>query len=263
MDLGLSGKTVIITGGSSNIGRGILLAFARQGSNIVNADIDESQGRKVVEHANALGASAVYVKADVTVWDSANSMVEAALQRFGKIDVLVNNVGMARHQGPFAEKPREECELEVRLNFWSVLNCTRAVCDHMIERNYGKIVNIGSGAGLVGAANAAIYSASKAAVIALSKALSKELGRYGININVVCPGWIVPQSLDDVGEMSFWSRGRDAYPDDVLRKIVKATPIGRLGNAQDIGHISVFLASDCASYITGQSISVDGGLTMS
>jgi len=261
IDLGLTGKTVIVTGGGSNIGRGIVLAFAREGSNIVNAEIDEKQGQKTIDDANALGGQAILVKTDVTDWDSVQAMVKKTLERFDKIDVLVNNVGMAR-QRPFVEKPREECEKEISLNYWSVINCTRAVVDHMIERKYGKIVNISSGAGRVGVANTAIYSGTKGAVISLSKALARELGRYGININVVCPGWVVPESSEDVGEGSFWRQGLDSYTPEVLRRIAKASPLGQLGSAQDIANMVVFLASDCASYITGQTISVDGGLTM-
>ena len=261
IDLGLTGKTVIVTGGGSNIGRGIVLTFAREGSNIVNAEMDEKQGQKTVDDANALGGQAILVKTDVTDWNSVQAMVKKTWERFGKIDVLVNNVGMAR-QRPFVEKTRKECEKEISLNYWSVINCTRAVIDYMIERRYGKIINISSGAGRVGVENTAIYSATKGAVISFSKALARELGRYGININAVCPGWVVPESSQDVGEGSFWRQGLDFYTPEVLRKIAKASPLGRLGSAQDIANTVVFLASDCASYITGQTISVDGGVTM-
>lgn len=261
IDLGLKGKTVIVTGGGSNIGRGIVLAFAREGANIVNAEIDEKQGQKTVDDANAFSGQAILVKTDVTDWDSVQAMVKQTLERFGKIDVLVNNVGMAR-QRPFVEKSREECEKEISLNYWSVINCTRAVVDYMIERRYGKIINISSGAGRVGVANTSIYSATKGAVISFSKALARELGRYGININAVCPGWVVPESSQDVGEGSFWRQGLDSYTPEVLRRIAKASPLGRLGSAQDIANTVVFLASDCTSYITGQTISVDGGVTM-
>ncbi len=261
IDLGLTGKTVIVTGGGSNIGRGIVLTFAREGSNIVNAEMDEKQGQKTVDDANALGGQAILVKTDVTDWNSVQAMVKKTWERFGKIDVLVNNVGMAR-QRPFVEKTRKECEKEISLNYWSVINCTKAVIDYMIERRYGKIINISSGAGRVGVENTAIYSATKGAVISFSKALARELGRYGININAVCPGWVVPESSQDVGEGSFWRQGLDFYTPEVLRKIAKASPLGRLGSAQDIANTVVFLASDCASYITGQTISVDGGVTM-
>lgn len=191
MDLGLAGKTVIVTGGGSNIGRGIVLAFASEGSNIVNAEIDEEQGRKAVDEANRLGGQAKLVPTDVTDWDSVQAMVKETLDRFGQIDVLVNNAGGTPHVGLFVEKPREEWEKEINVNYWSVINCVRAVADHMIERKHGRIVNISSVSGQSGFAsyNAAVYGGVKGGVIALSRALAWELGRHGINVNVVCPGW--------------------------------------------------------------------------
>ncbi len=269
MDLGLAGKTVIVTGGGSNIGRGIVLAFAREGSNIVNAEVDEKQGQRVVDEANALGSQAILVKTDVTDWDSVQVMVNKALERFGRIDVLVNNVGRTWRR-LFIDKPREESEREININYWSVINCIKAVADHMIERKYGKIVSIGSAASQSGIAgrDTAVYAGTKGAVISLSKALAWELGRYGININVVCPGWIVPESSEEVGVGSWWSEwGFDAYStsprsSETLQRATRYWPIRRLGSPEDIANTVVFLASDCASYLTGQTISVSGGLTM-
>ena len=264
MDLGLEGKTVIVTGGGSNIGRGIVLAFAMEGSNIVNAEIDEKQGQKTVDEANTLGGQTMLIKTDVTNWDSVEAMVKKTLDSFGKIDVLVNNVGGARPQ-LFVEKPREEWEREISLNYWSVINCIRAVVDHMIERQYGKIVNISSVSGQTGLAGRtlAVYGGTKGAVISLSKALAWELGRYGININVVCPGWTLPESPEHAGERSSWREfGLDFHTPEKLQGDMKYRPIRRLGNPQDIANTVVFLASDCASYLTGQTVSASGGLTM-
>jgi len=264
MDLGLAGKTVIVTGGGSNIGRGIVLAFAREGSNVVNAELDELQGQKVVDEANNLGGQAILVKTDVTDWDSVQAMVKKTLGRFGKIDVLVNNVG-GTHARLFTEKPREETQWEIDLNYWSVINCIKAVVDHMIERKYGKIVNISSVSGQLGLAgyNVSVYGGVKGAVISLSKALAWELGRYGINVNVVCPGWIVPESPEDMGQGSFWKQwGYDFYTPEVLQKAMKYWPIRRLGRPEDVADTVLFLASERASFLTGQTISVSGGLSM-
>lgn len=262
MDLGLAGKTVIVTGGGSNIGRGIVLAFAGEGSNIVNADLDEKQGRKTVDDANALGGRAVFIKADVTDYASVQAMVDKTLDAFGEIDVLVNNVGWA-NESPFTGKPRGDIEKEISLNYWSVINCTRAVAGCMIEKEYGKIVNISSDAGRVGVPKGVTYSATKGAVIAYSKAIARELGRHGINVNVVCPGWVVPENPDDAGEGSFWhQRALDSYPPEVLQKQISGCVIRRLGRPQDIANMVVLLASDVTSYVTGQTVSVDGGLTM-
>ena len=269
MKLGLTGRTVVVTGGGSNIGRGIVLAFAEEGANIVNAELDAEQGQRAVDEANALGGQATLIQTDVTDWDSVQAMVKGTIQRFGQIDVLVNNVGRTWPR-PFVSKPREETEKEINLNYWSVINCTKAVAGHMIEREYGIIVNIASVSGQWGFAayNEAVYGGTKAAVIGLSRALAWELARYGINVNVVCPGWIVPDNPDDVGNGSWWTEwGFDAYTTDprsseVLQKGMRYWPIRRMGRPQDIADTVLFLASDRASFLTGQSISVSGGLTM-
>ena len=265
MDLGLAGKTVIVTGGGSNIGRGIVLGFAREGSKIVNAEIDEEQGQKVVDEANSLGGETVLIRTDVTDWDSVQAMVKQTLERFGQIDVLVNNAGGTPRNRPFVDKPREEWEKEIKLNYWSVINCVRAVVDHMIERKFGKIVNIASGSGQsgFGAINLAVYGGAKGGVIALSRALAWELGRFGINVNVVSPGWIVPHSPDHVGQGSFWKQwGYDVYTPDMLERAKKNWPIQRLGRPEDIADSVLFFASDRASFLTGQTMSVSGGFAM-
>ncbi len=265
MDLGLKGKTVIVTGGGSNIGRGIVLAFAREGCRIANVERDEEQGQKVVAEANGLGGEAVLIKADVTDWDSVQAMVKQTLERFGQIDVLVNNAGGISSMRPFVEKPREEWDREIKLNFWGVINCIRAVLDHMIERKGGKIVNVASGSGQigVGAVDCAVYGGTKGGVIALSRALAWELGRYGINVNVVSPGWIVPDSSDHVGQGSFWKQwGYDFFTPDKLKRAMKGWPVQRLGRPEDIADSALFLASDRASFLTGQTISVSGGAAM-
>ena len=262
MDLDLARKTVIVTGGTSNIGRGIVLGFAREGSKIVNASRDEVQGQKVVEEANSLGGEAIHIKTDVTDWDSVQAMVKQTLDRFGQIDVLVNNAGGHQRMAPFIQKTREEWDWVIKLNYWGVINCTRAVLDHMIERKSGKIVNIASGSGQLGSAaiDCAVYGGTKGGVIALSKALAWELGRYGITVNVASPGWIVPHSPDHTGEGSFWKQwGYEYFTPDKLEKWRKTFPIQRLGRPEDMADTVLFLASERASYLTGQTISVSGG----
>jgi 2-hydroxycyclohexanecarboxyl-CoA dehydrogenase len=262
MDLNLAGKVVIVTGGGSNIGRGIVLSFAKEGPNVVIADIDEVQAQKVAKEANDLGGKAIVIKTDVTDVDSVTAMVKKTLEQFGKIDVLVNNVGWGMDR-LFIEKPRTEWEKEVNINFWGVINCTRAVLDHMIERKYGKIISISSDAGRMGEYREAVYAGCKGGVIAMSKALARELGRYGINVNVVCPGMTLPESPEHAGELSMWKSPMAQFlTPEVQEKAAKAYPLRRLGKPQDVANVVVFLASDVASFITGQTISVSGGYTM-
>ncbi len=267
MELGLKGKTVIVTGGGSNIGRAIFLAFANEGVNLVNAEIDEKQGQKSIDAANALGkgGKAILVKTDVTNPESVEAMIKKALDEYGQIDILANVVGWTFDR-LFIEKPREEWEKEIKLNLWSVINCTRAVVDHMIERKSGKIVSMGSDAGRIGEFREAVYGACKGGVIALSKALARELGRYNINVNVVCPGMTIPESADEAGELSMFGPsgfGHAIFEHPEMKdQLAKAYPLRRLCKAQDVANAVVFLASDAASFITGQTLSVSGGYTM-
>ena len=263
MDLGLTGKTVVVTGGGSNIGRAISLAFAREGSNVVIAELDEFQGKKVADQANATrgGGRCIVVKTDVTKLDKVEAMVKKTLEEFGKIDVLVNNVGWDKPQ-LFTETDPAFWDKVIALNYRSDLNCIKAVLPHMIERKGGSIVSIGSDAGRVGEFREAVYSGCKAGVIALSKAIAREVGRYGIRLNVVCPGVTVP-SPEEMGEESMW-KGDIAkmFTPETQEKIAKSYPLRRLGKGQDIANAVVFLASDAASFITGQTLSVSGGYSM-
>lgn len=262
--LALEGKTAIVTGGGSNIGRGIVLAFAGQGTNVVIAELDEVQGSKVAREAAAPGKGRVEaMKTDVTDWNSVKQMVKNTLDMFGQIDILVNVVGWVKDD-LFVRKTREDWEKEIARNFWSDINCIRAVLDHMIERKYGKIISISSDAARVGQVREAVYSGCKGAVISMSKSLARELGRYGINVNVVCPGVVVPASRDVTTSESMWTDEMMKIfgTPEALEKIAKGIPLGRLGTPEDIANAVLFLASDRASFITGQTISVDGGYTM-
>ena len=264
MDLGLAGKTAIVTGGAANIGRAISLAFTREGANVVIVELDESQGKKVAAEANAMkaGGRCIVVKTDVTKLAEVEGMFKKALNEFGKVDVLVNNVGWDILQ-LFTETNPEFWDKVVALNYRSNLNCIKTVLRHMIERKSGSIVSIGSDAGRVGEFREAVYSGCKAGVIALSKAIAREVGRYGIRLNVVCPGTTVP-SPEEIGEGSMWKKGgvADIFTPEMQEKIAKNYPLRRLGKGQDIANAVAFLASDAASFITGQTLSVSGGYSM-
>jgi 2-hydroxycyclohexanecarboxyl-CoA dehydrogenase len=264
MELNLKGKSVIVTGGGSNIGRAIALAFAREGTHVTIAEIDAAQGEKTAVEARKSGAaSAVVVPTDVTKWDSVQSMVREVEGRAGRVDVLVNNVGWTLDR-LFLEKERAEWEKEVQLNLWGMINCTRAVLDGMVSRKAGAIVSMGSDAGRMGEFREAVYGACKAGVMALTKSVAREVGRHGIRLNVVCPGMTMPASEEEFGGLSMWAAevNRAWGTPEVQARIAKAYPLRRIGKPEDVASAVVFLASDAASFITGQTLSVSGGYTM-
>jgi 2-hydroxycyclohexanecarboxyl-CoA dehydrogenase len=259
MDLGLSGKVVIVTGGASNLGRAITLGFAHEGARVVIADVDEGQSKKVEKEAPS--GTIVARRTDVTDWDSVTATVDFVKTSMGTIDVLVNCAGWTIDR-LFMEKPRSEWEREIAIDMWGFINCTRAVLDVMVEKRYGHIVSIGSDAGRMGEWREAVYSGTKAGVIAMSKAIAREVGRYGITLNVVCPG-LTPGSPDTSGSESMWSGDQAAkFTPEVLEKAAKAYPLRRIGTPEDVVPAVLLLASDRASYITGQTLSVSGGYTM-
>jgi len=264
MNLDLAGKSVIVTGGGSNIGRAICLAFAREGSHVAIADVDEAQARKTAAEAERLGAkAAVAIRTDVTKWESVQAMVKDVETRFGGVDVLVNNVGWTLDR-LFVEKAREEWEKEIQLNLWGMINCTRAVLDGMIARQAGAIVSMGSDAGRMGEFREGVYGACKAGVIALSKSLAREVGRYGIRLNVVCPGMTMPESEEEIGGLSMWAAevNKQWQTPEMKARIAKAYPLRRVARPDDITGAVLFLASAAAGFITGQTLSVSGGYTM-
>lgn len=263
MDLGLAGKVVIVTGGGANIGRAISLAFAREGARVVVADWDEPQARKLEPEFQAIGNEFLIRKTDVTDYAEVQALVREATERFGPIDVLVNNVGWNRDE-LFINQSPDLWDRIIAINYRAPLNCTRAVLDQMIERRSGAIISLGSDAGRMGEYLEAVYGGCKGGVIAFSKAIAREVGRHGIRVNTVCPAMTVPESTDQIGERSLWAGGGlEAVSGDRQQKIIRSYPLRKLGRPQDVANMIVFLASnDCAGHITGQTISVNGGYTM-
>ena len=262
MELNLAGKAVVVTGGANNIGRGIALAFAAEKARVLIADIDEERADRVASEAG--GAEVAVQRTDVSSWESAQSMAARAVELFGRIDVLVNCAGGTIDR-LFLEKPREEWEREVAIDFWGFINCSRAVLDPMVEQRSGAVVSLSSDAGRMGEWRETVYSGTKAGIIAMSKSLAREMGSKGIRFNVVCPGF-TPGKRDaggDFGEGSMWSgKQGEQFPEELLEKIAKSYPLRRLGTPEDIAPAVLFLASEAASYITGQTLSVSGGYTM-
>jgi NAD(P)-dependent dehydrogenase (short-subunit alcohol dehydrogenase family) len=276
MELGLAGKTVIVTGGSGGIGRGLLLEFAREGCNVVNASRDMEIGAEIANDAKAQGlkGAILNVKTDVTDRKSVDALVAETHKAFGPVDVLVNNAGGVAAQSPFTELTEETRRWEHALNCDGVINCTQAVADDMLSRAKGSVINIGSNSSLLGEAAQQIvhYGAVKGFVNSFTKALAFEWGPKGVRVNNIAPGWIVPYKNDDVGPGSFWNRlvvdnrGKPEQMQEAMEQghlqNMSNLPIRRLGRPEDIAYLTLFLASDVSSYITGQLISVSGGVYM-
>ncbi|MGD9880821.1 MAG: SDR family NAD(P)-dependent oxidoreductase, partial [Reyranella sp.] len=202
MDLNLKGKSVVVTGGGSNIGRAIVLGFAAEGANITVGDLDELQTEKVADLARQNGAASVQViKTDVTDFDQVKAMFKAAIDKHGTVDVLVNNVGWDQLMF-FTQTTPEFWQKIIQINYVAVLNCTRCALDIMIPKSTGAIVSISSDASRSGEPREAVYGGVKAAVNSFMKTIAKENGRYGIRCNVVCPGVTVPVATVEVGTNS-------------------------------------------------------------
>jgi len=227
------------------------LRLAREGCDIVAADQDFEGVKQTVAEIEALGRKAMAVKADVSSSAEVNDMVRAALARFGKIDILVNNAGVGSTPKPFIEKTEADWDKDINVNLRGVLNCTKAVLGQMLARKSGKIINIASGAGLTGLAGRSIYSAAKGGVIAFTKALAKEVGSSGVNVNCLTPG---------IGDTNF-ALNTNAPP-EYMRRVVDTIPMGRAAMPQDVANAVAFFASDVACYIQGQTLNVNGGLSM-
>ena len=251
MDLGLKDKVALVTGTASQIGMGkaIALTLAREGCDIIASDIDLAGTEKTASEVNALGRKVMAFKVDVANSDEVGEMVKAALQEFGQIDILANVAGLATFGGFLAEMKEADCDREINVNLKGVLNCTRAVLQSMLARQYGKIVSISSIFARIGIASGVVYSASKEGVIGFTKSLAKEVGPSGINVNAIAPGLVLTN-----------------FPPNLSPEMVEnnrmTTPTRRITTTEDIANAVAFLSSDVSKNITGQTISVDGGTFM-
>jgi NAD(P)-dependent dehydrogenase (short-subunit alcohol dehydrogenase family) len=274
MDLGLGGRTVIITGGSGGIGHGLVIAFAREGANVVSASRDVATGEKLAARAREqrCAGEVLPVATDVTDTTSVAAMLAQTRTRFGPVDVLINNAGGVARNCAFEELDDATRRWELALNVDGVVNCTLAAAPDMLSRGGGSVINISSNSSLLGEAahNIVHYGAAKGFVNSLTKSLAWEWGPKGVRVNTIAPGWIVPHRNDEIAAGSFWNRLEFVGTPEGMQAALEAgtlpnmshLPIKRLGRPEDIANLALFLASDVSGYITGQLISVSGGVYM-
>jgi len=247
----LQGMTAIVAGGGRGIGRALVLALAREGAQVAVADILGENAETVKREVEAGGGKALAFQVDLTNRAEVNRMVEGVLAATGRLDILVNNAGWDKLE-PFLDSAEETWEKVLAVNFKSVLYACKAALPAMVAQNKGKIISISSDAGRVGSSGEAVYAGAKAAIIAFSKSLAREVARYQINVNVVCPG---------LTEAPLLEKSREEAP-KVIEAITRTIPLRRTGTPEDIAEAVLFLASPASDYITGQTLSVSGGLTM-
>ena len=262
MDLGLEGKVALLTGTASQIGFGaaISLALAKEGCDIISTDKELEGAERTAADVKTLGRKAIALKADVTNGAEVDKMVKAALKEFGRIDISLNCAGAALARGPFHELEYGDWEKDINLNLYGTMNCVRAILPGMIECKYGKIINFSSVSGrIAGPAGGIPYAVSKGGVIILTMGVAKYVGESGINVNAIAPGPVVT---------NFPGRETPFTPSELEERRKQAEqqaeriPTRRPTTVPDIVNMAVFLASDVSKQITGQTISVDGGLFM-
>jgi 2-hydroxycyclohexanecarboxyl-CoA dehydrogenase len=248
---GLANQVAVVTGGGGGIGREICIRFAEEGARVAVLDVDAGAARQTVE---AIGDAARAFTVDITDPQSVKQAIAAVVEAHGTIDTLVNNAGWDRG-APFLKTAPDLWAKIIAINYQGVLNMHREVLPLMVERGRGKIINIASDAGRAGSSGEAVYAGCKAAVIAFGKSIARELAQDGITINAVSPGPTDTAFFRDFA-------GEGEYGEKLRAGLQRAIPMRRLGKPEDIPGIVVFLASDDADFITGQVISVSGGLTM-
>ena len=242
----LQNTVSIITGGARGIGKAIALRFAEEGSDIAICDVNPDALESAKKEIGAIGREVLAEKTDVTNPDDVAKFIQKVLDKFGKINILINNAGITR-DGLLVRMSAEDWDSVLDVNLKGTFNCTKQAAKTMMKQRAGKIVNIASIIGMVGNAGQANYAASKGGVIAFTKSVAKELATRNINVNAVAPGFI---ETDMTAKLS----------EDIKTTIMKQVPLGKWGSALDVANVALFLVSDASQYITGQVIRVDGGM---
>ena len=256
----LTDKVAIVTGGASGIGRGLCLVLAEQGAHIVVADVSDKGAESVTSEVSAMGRQALAIRTDVADRASVNSMVDQVIDKFGQIDILVNDAGVmgAPDWDRESTPTDEDWDWALAINLRGVVNVSEAVAPYMKERCYGKILNVLSGAARVGDAGSAQYSASKAAALSFTQSNALQLAPYNINVNAICPGLVWTAMTQPGAEARAAPQGITGR--ELFESIWASTnPMKRPQTPEDMGNLTAFLASDDACNITGQAINIDGG----
>jgi 2-hydroxycyclohexanecarboxyl-CoA dehydrogenase len=249
-----TGKTVIITGGGGGIGGATCRRFAAAGANVAVFDMNLEAAQKVVQEIQAAQGNAQAFLCDITDRNTVNNAVAAVIQKFGGIDILVNNAGWDVFK-PFTKTIPEQWDKLIAINLTGALHMHHAVLPHMVDRKAGRIVNIASDAARVGSSGEAVYAACKGGLVAFSKTIAREHARHNITVNVVCPG------PTDTALFADYKEGA-GNPEKLMEAFTRSIPLGRIGQPDDLPGAILFFASEDARYVTGQVLSVSGGLTM-
>lgn len=243
----LSGKTAMITGSGRGIGKQIVLTFADQGANVIVTDLKETEDTiQLIKEIESKGVKGMFLAYDVSKLDQTEEAIKKAFEAFGRIDILVNNAGITRDT-LLLRMSETDWDMVMNVNVKSIFNHTKAIQSIMLKQRFGSIINMGSIVGITGNAGQINYSASKAAIIGLSKSVARELGSRNIRCNVIAPGFIETDMTQGL-------------PQDIKEAYMKTISLRRSGTPQDIANTAVFLASDLSNYITGQVIICDGGM---
>lgn len=244
----LKDKVAIITGGGNGIGKETVLTFSKEGATVIIADYNEQAGNETLEQLKSNGGKGMFIKVDVSDYDSVKKMVEEVIEQFKRIDILINNAGIT--QDALLKKMTPEAwQKVVDINLTGVFNCTQVVIDKMLEQGQGKIINTSSVSGVYGNVGQTNYAAAKAGVVGMTKSWAKELGPKGINVNAVAPGFIETSLIQTI-------------PEHIIERIKQQIPLKRLGKPQDIARAYLYLASEDGDYINGTVLHVDGGIVM-
>lgn len=241
-------RVVIITGGANGIGKAVCRRFAEEGAGVAIWDISVENGETLARELHHAGFQARFYQVNTTALDQVEAATSAVFADFGRIDILINNAGITR-DATLKNMTPEQWQAVIDVNLTGVFNCTKAVAPYLIQQNYGRILNAASVVGLYGNFGQTNYAATKAGVIAMSKVWAKELGRKGITVNAIAPGFIHTEMMD-------------AIPEQVLDGFRQKTPTGRLGDVKEVAGLYAYLASEEAGFITGASVSIDGGITL-